>query len=362
MDRKSFPELKNDLLIRAAKGETVEKVPVWIMRQAGRYLPEFRAVKEKHDFFEVCQTPELACEVTLQPIERFNLDAAIIFSDILVIPQALGLGVQMVPGKGPVFDEPLKEPEDVKRLNFKIDVGSALKYVYDAITLTRHKLNGRVPLLGFSGAPWTLMAYMIEGSGSKTWSNAKKWLYQNETESTRLLQKLSDIIVDYLVEQVRAGAQALQVFESLADCLPSNLWSLYALPYLRNIATRVKQKLGDDAVPMIIYAKGAHFAMSDLTHSEYDVIGLDWTMNVHDARVTAPGQTLMGNLDPCALYAEERELKNLTKNMLRQFGANRYIANLGHGIYPDADPAKVEIFVNAVHDYSTKMLQTDLSP
>eukprot|EP00112_Aurelia_sp_Birch-Aquarium-sp1_P018488 Seg4418.2 transcript_id=Seg4418.2/GoldUCD/mRNA.D3Y31 product="Uroporphyrinogen decarboxylase" protein_id=Seg4418.2/GoldUCD/D3Y31 len=206
------------------------------------------------------------------------------------------------------------------------------------------------------------MAYMIEGSGSKTWSKAKKWLYQNETESSRLLQKLTDVVVDHLVAQVRAGAQVLQVFESLAEYLPSKLMALYSLPYLKDVATRVKQTLGDDAVPMIIFAKGAHFTLSELTHSEYDVIGLDWTMDINDARLTAPGQTLMGNLDPCALYANEKDLKTLVKQSLRQFGTNRYIANLGHGIYPDVDPDSVEVFVNVVHDYSKKLLNNDLSP
>lgn len=358
----NFPPLQNDLLLRATKGESVYRIPVWIMRQAGRYLPEFRELRLKHDFFTICQTPELACEVTLQPIRRFDLDAAIIFSDILVIPQALGMTVEMIPGKGPSFPEPLEFPEDVKKLNDKVDVKVALDYVYKAITLTRHKLNGKVPLIGFSGAPWTLMAYMIEGGGSKTWSKAKKWLYQYETASSRLLAKITDVVVNHLVEQARAGAQVLQVFESIADIMSPSLFSLNALPYLRDIATRVKQILGDQAVPMIIFAKGAHFAITDLTHSDFDVIALDWTMKIKDARLTAPAQTLMGNLDPCALYSNEKELKSAVKHQIRQFGTSRYIANLGHGIYPDVDPAKVEIFVNAVHDYSEKLLANDLSP
>ena len=214
----NFPPLQNDRLLKAARGEPVDRVPVWIMRQAGRYLPEFREVRVENEFFKVCQTPELACEITLQPIRRFPLDAAIIFSDILVIPQALGMIVQMKPGVGPVFDKPLVNPEDIDTL-VRPDVKVALKYVYDAITLTRHKLEGKVPLIGFTGAPWTLMAYMIEGGGSKTQSKAKKWLYQFPEASRRLLSVLTEVCVDYLVEQVRAGAQMLQVFESNAEYL-----------------------------------------------------------------------------------------------------------------------------------------------
>jgi uroporphyrinogen decarboxylase len=204
-----FPPLKNDLILRVIKGEKVEKTPVWIMRQAGRYLPEFRKARVTNDFFTVCRTPELACEVTLQPIDRYGelLDASIIFSDILVVPQAMGLEVQMVPQKGPHFPEPLKTPADLERLKKDVDVDTSLKYVYDAITLTRKKLEGRVPLFGFVGGPWTLMAYMIEGGGSKTLSKAKSWLFRHPKQSHELLQRITDILVDFLAGQVRAGAQ-----------------------------------------------------------------------------------------------------------------------------------------------------------
>ena len=211
VDWSIFPPMKNDLILRAAFGERVERIPVWIMRQAGRYLPEFREARAEHDFFRVVQTPELACKVTLQPIDRFPLDAAIIFSDILVVPQALGMEVLMVPGKGPTFPQPLMVPADLDKLNQDVDVNQALVYVMQAITLTRQRLDGRVPLIGFSGAPWTLLSYMIEGGGSNTQSRAKKWLYVYPEASKKLLQMLTRVICDYLVAQVEAGAQMLQV-------------------------------------------------------------------------------------------------------------------------------------------------------
>lgn len=349
--------MENDLILRAARGESVTRVPVWCMRQAGRYLPEFREVREEHEFFKVCRTPELACKVTLQPIDRFDLDASIIFSDILVIPQALGMEVQMIKGKGPVFPEPLNGPDDLKRLTTEVDVKSCLKYVYDAIALTREKLNGKVPLIGFAGAPWTLMVYMIEGGSSKTFSKAKRWLYLHPEASANLLQRLTDIIVKYLVEQVHAGAQLLQVFDSHAGELPEDLFLQYCYPYLNEIVTKVKAKLGaEKAVPMIVFAKGAHYAIEKLAQTEYDVIALDWQMDRKKARLLAPNKTLMGNLDPCALYAEKEVLERCVEKMIREFGTSRYIANLGHGMYPDMDPEHLRVFVDAVHKFSEKVI------
>lgn len=201
--------MQNDLILRAARGEETERAPVWVMRQAGRYLPEFRAIREKHEFFECCRTPELACEITMQPIRRYSglLDAAIIFSDILVVPQALGMVVEMLPGKGPSFPEPLNEPKDMERLKKKVDVDRELGYVFEAIKLTRKELNGEVPLIGFCGAPWTLMAYMIEGGGSRTFEKAKRWLFQHRERSMELLERIADVCIDFLVGQVLAGAQ-----------------------------------------------------------------------------------------------------------------------------------------------------------
>lgn len=353
MEAHDFPALKNDRLLKSAKGEVVDKIPVWIMRQAGRYLPEFREFRSKHDFFEICQTPKLACEITLQPIDRFpDLDASIIFSDILVIPQALGMNVEMRPGVGPVLPQPLVVPEDISRLKFPVDVNKELRYVMDAVTLTRHKLGGRVPLIGFSGAPWTLMGYMIEGGGSKTMSKSKKWLYEYPNESKKLLKILTNVVSDYLVGQAKAGAQLLQVFESNAEYLGPDLFRKFALPCIQDISRTVKDTLGDDKVPMTIFAKGAHYALKELSDSGYEVIGIDWTVDPVEARkIVGPNVTLQGNLDPCALYADSEQLENVTNRMVEKFGKHRYIANLGHGIYPDMNPTNVETFLKAVHSH-----------
>lgn len=348
----AFPALKNDRILRAARGEEVDKIPIWIMRQAGRYLPEFRELRSKHDFFTICQTPELAAEITLQPIRRFNLDASIIFSDILVILQALGMTVEMKPSVGPVIPVPLQTPEDISQLQFPVDVYKKLNYVFEAITLTRHKLEGKVPLIGFSGAPWTLLCYMIEGGGSKTMSKSKAWLYKYPQESQRLLDILSDVIIDYLVGQVKAGAQMLQLFESNAEYLNVELFTKFALPYINKINTQVKAELkknGND-VPMTIFAKGAHYALDALSKTDYDIVGLDWTVEPSLARSAVSNKTLQGNLDPCALYAPKEELRQMGLDMARAFGKHRYIANLGHGIYPDMDPENVQVLIDAIHD------------
>uniref|UniRef100_A0A2R8MYQ9 Uroporphyrinogen decarboxylase n=1 Tax=Callithrix jacchus TaxID=9483 RepID=A0A2R8MYQ9_CALJA len=312
---KGFPELKNDTFLRAAWGEETDYTPVWCMRQAGRYLPEFRETRAAQDFFSTCRSPEACCELTLQPLRRFPLDAAIIFSDILVVPQALGMEVTMVPGKGPSFPEPLREERDLERLRDPTVVASELGYVFQAITLTRQRLAGRVPLIGFAGAPWTLMAYMVEGGGSSTMAQAKRWLYQRPQASHQLLRILTDALIPYLVGQVVAGAQ-------------------------------------------IIFAKDGHFALEELAQAGYEVVGLDWTVAPKKARErVGKTVTLQGNLDPCALYASEEEIGQLVKQMLDDFGPQRYIANLGHGLYPDMDPEHVGAFVDAVHRHSRLLRQ-----
>ncbi|TSO25254.1 Uroporphyrinogen decarboxylase [Bagarius yarrelli] len=336
---KNFPELKNDTFLRAARGEEVEHVPVWCMRQAGRYLPEFREFRAGKDFFDTCRSPEDCCELTLQPLRRFPFDAAIIFSDILVVPQ---------------------EPDDLQKLRSKVDLVSELGYVFRAITLTRHKLEGKVPLIGFSGAPWTLMSYMIEGGGSTTHSKAKRWLYRHPEASHTLLKRLTDVIVEYLLGQVNAGAQALQVFESHAGCLGPVEFKVFALPYLRDIARRVKDRLkesGLDSVPMIVFAKDGHYALEDLSQSHYEVVGLDWTIDPRAARQRTGGAvSLQGNMDPCALYAPKESISDIVKKMVEAFGTRGYIANLGHGLYPDMNPESVGAFVEAVHTHSRQLL------
>lgn len=345
---KNFPTLKNDRILKAARGELPDKLPVWIMRQAGRYLPEFREIRKEHSFFEICQTPSLACEVTLMPIRRFDLDAAIIFSDILVIPQALGMEVIMGPG-GPSMPDPLT----IETLSKLKEEGAVdrLKYVGQAISLTRHKLEGKVPLFGFSGAPWTLMGYMIEGGGSKTLSKAKKWLYAHKSESHQLLQLLTNVIIDYLVMQAESGAQILQVFDSSAEYLNGNLYDVFGLPYLKQIRSGVKEKLKklNLDVPMVLFAKGASFCLNEQAELGYEIIGIDWTVNPKNIDVRKLDITLQGNLDPCALYAPKEDLIKYTKEMINNFGVKRYIVNLGHGIYPDMDVSSVETFIETVH-------------
>ncbi|EFN87548.1 uroporphyrinogen decarboxylase [Harpegnathos saltator] len=354
MTEHKFPQLKNDRILRAARGEPVDRVPVWVMRQAGRYLPEFQEVRARHDFFTVCQTSALASQVTLQPILRFDLDASIIFSDILVIPQAMGLKVEMVAGIGPVLPQPLINPSDLARL-VRPNVEEALKYVGDAITLTRHKLDGKVPLIGFSGAPWTLMGYMIQGGGSSTMAKARSWLYKYPEDSHKLLQMITDVIVDYLIMQVKAGAQLLQVFESNGDYLDDTLFTNYSFKYLKQISKRVREQLKKEnipEVPMIVFPKGATMKSLEILAKDqsYEVIGLDWTIDPAEARkCLGPNVTLQGNMDPCAMYSSQDEIVDRAQKMVVKFGKDRYIANLGHGILPDTPIPSMQAFIKGVH-------------
>ncbi len=349
----SFPPLKNDLILRTARGETTDRTPVWMMRQAGRYLPEYRAIREEHDFFEVVETPELAAEVTIQPVERFPVDAAILFCDIMVVPEAMGLEVTMVSGQGPTFPEPLTTPDEMVRLG-EPNVDDALGHVFEALTVTRQELSGRVPLIGFAGAPWTLMAYMVEGGSSKSYRTARRWLYQHPEASKALLQRTTDVIVDYLIGQVEAGAQMLQVFDSWAGLHSPETFRTFCLPYLDEIATRVNDT--HPTVPLVVFAKGAHHALNTLADTDYDVISLDWTMTPEEARdLVGDRAVLQGNLDPCALYAPPDVLRREVQHMLAGFGPHHHIANLGHGMLPDHDPDHARVFVEAVHEHSEHM-------
>jgi len=361
MTSKEFPALQNDLILRAAKGEATDRAPVWIMRQAGRYLPEFRAVRKEHEFFEICRTPELACEVTLQPIRRYAglLDASIIFSDILVIPQAMGMEVLMAPG--PHFPDPLVTPDDLDKLSKDVDVHKELQYVFDAITVTRHGLNGRVPLIGFCGAPWTLMAYMIEGGGSKTLQKSKTWLFKFPEASKSLLDRIADVCIDFLVGQVEAGAQLLQVFDSWAGELSPNAFSEFSLPSLVKIAKTVRSRLnekGIEAVPMILFAKGANTSLAALKDAGYDTLGLDWCIEPSVARgVVGDRVALQGNIDPNILYGGNEAIERETKRMCESFKSGEptraWICNLGHGITPEVDPEALRFYLQCVHKYSS---------
>ncbi|OZJ03901.1 hypothetical protein BZG36_03284 [Bifiguratus adelaidae] len=357
-----FAPLKNDLILRAARGEQVERTPVWIMRQAGRTLPKFREMKKEHDFFTICRTPEIASEVTLEPIEYYDglLDAAIIFSDILVIPQAMGLEVLMNPA--PFFPHPIETPDDLERLTKNVDVNKELGYVFEAITLTRHKLEGRVPLFGFSGAPWTLFAYMIEGGGSKLFTKAKTWLYRYPEASHRLLQHITDVTVEYLVGQVKAGAQILQVFDSWAGDLSPEDFRTFSLPYLHQIAARVQENLsiaGVDIVPMVIFAKGAWFALKDLSNMGYSVVGLDWTIPPEFAKEQTGGRVaVQGNMDPTVLFGTPEKVRETATNMVKAFGKDaKWIANLGHGIMPGTDPEMCRVYLQTIRDVSRQIRQ-----
>ncbi|KAN0097290.1 Uroporphyrinogen decarboxylase [Tylopilus felleus] len=350
-----FPPLKNDLILRAAWGHPTERAPVWVMRQAGRYLPEFRELRQKYDFFQLCQDPELATQVTLQPIDRYPglIDAAIIFSDILVIPQAMGMEVLMNPG--PVFTTPLHVPEDVQDLQTD-RVTERLQYVYDALTLTRKRLDGRVPLIGFCGAPWTLMSYMIEGGASKTLQKSKTWLFKYPDESNALLQRITTACIDFLVGQVDAGAQLLQVFDSNGGDLSPHDFAQFSLPYVAQIADRVRTQLsarGLAPVPMILFAKGASPALA--ATAKYDVVGLDWTADPREGTIPRD-VALQGNLDPVVLYGGQHAIEREVKRMCAAFRAPRpttgWIANLGHGITPGVDPDDLKWFFECVHKYS----------
>ena len=309
---------------------------------AGRYLPEYHEAKGKRDFFECCRSPEIASTLTLQPIERYEglLDAAIIFSDILVIPQAMGMTVEMLDGKGPHFPTPLKDPTDPQYedlLHRDIDDANALDYVYKAITLTRQKLKGRVPLFGFCGAPWTLFCYMVEGGGSKLFVRVKTWIYKYPNESKKILQKLTDLCVEYLALQVKAGAQIVQVFDSWAAELSPSSFQEFSLIYLRQISKLLPKRLDDlnlPRVPMVVFAKGAWYALDDLCDSGYQVVGLDWLQDPAQATEIARGRVvLQGNADPGVLYGGKKAITTVVEDMVRGFGGGRqgWIANLGHG-------------------------------
>ncbi len=340
-------QLKNDLLLRAAMGQPTERTPVWLMRQAGRILPEYRAVRERlSGFKELVETPELAAEVTIQPVDLLDVDAAIIFSDILVVPEAMGCTYEMIEKRGPLFPNTIKTAADVENVRVA-DPYEHLNYVLEAIKVTKRELNGRVPLIGFAGAPWTIFAYMVEGSGSKTFSKARKMLYEAPELSHQLLRKITDTTIAYLKAQVEAGANLIQIFDSWAGILPPAHYKEFSYRYIAEICQAIQ------GVPVTVFAKGAFFSLTDFAQLDCQVIGLDWNMDVKDARAAiGDGKTLQGNLDPCALYNDFAGVKRETIKMLEAFGPNRHIANLGHGVYPDTDPEKVKCFIQTVKEYS----------
>lgn len=342
-------QLKNDLFLRACRRQDVERTPIWIMRQAGRYLPEYRAVRAKSDFLTMCKTPELAAEVTIQPVDLIKVDAAILFSDILVIPEAMGMHLEMNEGKGPVFPSPIRTADDAKRLK-DVDPTKELKYVLDAVTLTKKNLDNRVPLIGFSGSPWTLLTYMVEGKGSKNYSEVKKLLYNDPELAHTILDKLSDTIANYLSAKIEAGCNAIQIFDTWGGILSQKDFEEFSLRYVEKIISKIKRK--DE--PVIFFAKGVHYNLIRLASIGADVLGLDWTMDLGEVRKKVGDKVaLQGNLDPTILYANKDYLKEEVKNVLASFGkGNGHIFNLGHGVLPDIDPENVKALVQYVKEES----------
>ncbi len=337
--------IKNDLILRAAKGEETERVPVWLMRQAGRILPEYRAVRGRlSGFKELAETPELAAEVTLQPVDILGVDAAIIFSDILVVPEAMGLPYEMIEAKGPWFPHNLQNAENLKKVHVP-DVEDTLGYVLEAIKITKKELDNRVPLIGFAGAPFTILAYMVEGSGSKTFSNTKKFMYTQPEKAKEILDKITTTTITYLKAQIAAGANMVQLFDSWAGILGPESYREFAMPYLTRIAAEITE------VPVTLFSKGAYFAIEDLAATSCNTIGVDWSMDPKWVRSITSGKTLQGNLDPCVLYGDFKFIEQQTKSMIDTFGKQHYIANLGHGVYPDTPVDAVKCFIETIKSY-----------
>ncbi|MGF7230891.1 uroporphyrinogen decarboxylase [Arachidicoccus sp.] len=339
--------IKNDLLLKALRGENTERTPVWMMRQAGRYLPEYIKIREKYSFFQRCQTPELACEITLQPVDIIGVDAAILFSDILVVPQAMGLEVQLLEKQGPLLPNPIKTNADLNRVRVP-NVEETLGYVFDAIKLIKQELNGRVPLIGFAGAPWTLLCYMVQGKGSKTFDEAKAFCYQNPQLAHQILQMITDTTIAYLKAQIAAGADTVQIFDSWGGLWSKGDFEIFSLQYIRQIVAALK----DDA-PVIIFAKGAWHSLGEMAQTGASGLGIDWCIEPQMAHTLAGGNiTLQGNFDPAKLLSPIAEIKKETQKMLRAFGPNKHIANLGHGILPNVPVDHARAFVDTVKEFS----------
>lgn len=339
-------EPKNKLFLRALRGEKVERPPVWMMRQAGRYLPDFMKLKEKYSFFERAENPELATEITVMPIHQVGPDAAILFSDILVIPQALEVEVQMIPGKGPYLPKPIRSAEQVDALP-DIDVKDRLSYVYSAIDLSLEALENEVPLIGFAGSPWTILCYMVEGQGSKTFDQAKAFCFSQPEAAEKLLQKITDVTIAYLRHKQEHGVHAIQIFDSWGGLLSPEDYRRFSLPYIRQIAEALHQE-----TPVIAFAKGCWFALEEMSQLPVSALGVDWTITPQMAReFTSFNMTLQGNFDPARLLSPIPEIERLTKQMIDDFGTYKYIANLGHGILPNIPVDHARAFINSVKNY-----------
>ncbi len=339
-------KFKNDLILRTITGEEVERPPVWLMRQAGRILPQYRAIRSRlSGFKELVETPELAAEVTIQPVDELGVDAAIIFSDILVIPEAMGLPYELVEKKGPLFPKTIQSEKDIEQLISGDPAAQNLEYVYQAIECTVDELHGRVPLIGFCGAPWTILSYMIEGSGSKTFSKARKFLHRYPELAHRLLQKITDTSISYLKRKIQAGCSIVQIFDSWAGILSADLYMRFGIPYIAQICKAIKE------TPVIVFAKGAWFSISQLSTLECEVLGLDWSMEPSWVKSQLVNQKILqGNFDPSFLYADPNIIEREATRMVQDFGTG-HIVNLGHGVYPDTPLDNVKTFIETVKQY-----------
>lgn len=349
-------ELKNDRFLRALLKQPVDRTPIWIMRQAGRYLPEYRATREKAgDFMTLCSTPDLACEVTLQPLERFDLDAAILFSDILTVPDAMGLGLYFEEGEGPKFERPVRTEKDIKNLPVP-DPEDELGYVMDAVRTIRRELNGSVPLIGFSGSPWTLATYMVEGGSSKTFSTTKTMAFEQPRLAHLLLSKISESVVSYLNAQVAAGAQALMIFDTWGGSLSPQMYKEFSLHYMRDIVSKLTRENDGRKVPVILFTKGGGQWLSDIADTGCDALGLDWTTDIALARRQVGDRVaLQGNMDPTTLCASPDIIRQEAAKILKAYGnGSGHVFNLGHGITPDINPEHVKTLVDSVHELSAQ--------
>jgi len=338
--------IKNDLFLRALKGETVKRPPVWMMRQAGRFLPEFIKIREKYDFFTRCRTPELASEITVQPIHRFGMDAAILFSDILVIPQAMNIEVEMKPDFGPYLPNPVRDQKGVDNVIIP-DVNVELDYVMQAVKATKELLNNEVPLIGFAGSPWTILCYVVQGQGSKTFDKAKEFCFTNPVAAHQLLQKITETTIAYLKAKVNAGVDVIQIFDSWGGMLSPIDYQEFSWQYINQIIEVLK----DDA-PVIAFGKGCWFALDEMAKSNASALGIDWTVTAQNARYLTGGNiTLQGNFDPSRLLSPPSEIKKMVRQMINDFGKDKYIVNLGHGILPNIPLDHAKAFIDAVKEY-----------
>jgi uroporphyrinogen decarboxylase len=349
-------ELKNDRFLRALMREPVDVTPVWMMRQAGRYLPEYRATREKAgSFMDLCRNAELACEVTIQPLDRFPLDAAILFSDILTIPDAMGLGLYFSEGEGPKFKKTIDSASDVNKLAVP-DPADKLRYVTDAVSLIRKELDGAVPLIGFAGSPWTLATYMVEGGSSKTFSKIKAMLFEDPASAHILMDKLADSVAVYLNAQIDAGAQAVMIFDSWGGALTTPHYKAFSLAYMQKIVDQLTREKDGQKIPVVLFTKGGGLWLQDIADTGCDAVGLDWSVDIHLARqLIGDKVALQGNMDPAIMATSPDTIKQEVGRILADFGhGNGHVFNLGHGITPNITPDNVAALVNAVHEISAQ--------